>query len=38
MPTDSADGPPEPKRAAFETKAVGDLAGWAEGLGRWLFV
>jgi len=38
-PNDAADGcPPEPKRVTFEMKAVGDLVGWAEGLGRWLFV
>ena len=30
--------PPEPLRAFFETEAVGDLAGWTEDLGRWLFV
>jgi len=38
-PVDAGDGaPPEPMRAVFETNAVGDLAGWAEGLGRWLYV
>ena len=29
---------PEALHTCFETKSVGDLAGWAEGLGRWMFV
>jgi hypothetical protein len=28
----------EALRACFETKTNGELAGWAEELGRWLFV
>jgi len=28
----------EALRACFETKTNGELAKWAEGLGRWLFV
>jgi len=32
------DAPPESLHAVFETNAISNLAGWAEGLGRWLYV
>lgn len=34
----AAGAPPEPLRSPFETTDMGELAGWADGLGRWLFV
>jgi hypothetical protein len=35
----AADGAPsESLRPVFETNTVGDIAKWAEGLGRWLYV
>lgn len=36
---DQADGAaPEPLRASLDGKAIVELSGWADSLGRWLFV
>jgi hypothetical protein len=36
-PTTDVD-PPEPLRTSFEATNMSELAGWADTLGRWLFV
>jgi len=37
-PTSDVDAPPEPLYTSFEAKDIDELAGWADALGRWLFV
>lgn len=36
--TTDVDAPSEPLRTSFETTDINELAGWADALGRWLFV
>lgn len=38
IPATEVDTSPAPLRMSFESKNMDELAGWADGLGRWMFV